>query len=173
VAGEQQTENLRFEPLDAHHDRAAFSCGIEALDRYLRQQAAQDFKKRVAAVFVLTPDGKTIAAYYALSQHSVELDLIPANLAKILPKYPMVPATLIGRLAVSRAFQGQGLGELALFDALHRCLVGSRQVASAAVIVDAKGEAAAAFYRKFGFLELPEVPTRLFLPMDTVEKLFA
>jgi predicted GNAT family N-acyltransferase len=169
----QHTEDLRLEPLRPHHDRAAFSCGIEALDRYLHQQAAQDVKKRVAAIFVLTPDGKTIAAYYTLSQFSVELDMIPAAVARKLPKYPMVPATLIGRLAVSRAFQGRGLGELILMDALHRCLAGSRQVASAAVIVDAKDEAAAVFYRKYGFLELPEAPSRLFLPMTTIERMFA
>lgn len=166
-------EDLSLEPLGPHHDRAGFSCGVEALDRYLHQQAAQDVKKRVAAVFVLTRDGRTVAAYYSLSQYSVELDLIPEALAKKLPKYPMVPATLIGRLAVSRAFQGQGLGELILMDALHRCLAGSRQVASAAVIVDAKDEAAAVFYRKYGFLELPEVHTRLFLPMATIERMFA
>jgi ribosomal protein S18 acetylase RimI-like enzyme len=173
LPGKEETTGLRFEPLGAAHDRAAFSCGVEALDNYLRQQAAQHVKKRVALAFVLTPDGRTIAGFYTLSQYAVELDAIPDALAAKLPKYPFVPATLVGRLAVSSKFQSQGLGELLLIDALNRCLCASRQVASAAVIVDAKDDRGAAFYKKYGFIELPEIPRRLFLPMATIEKLFS
>jgi len=172
LPGKEETTRLRFELLGPAHHRAAFSCGVEALDDYLRKQAAQDVKKRVAVAFVLTPDGKTIAGYYTLSQYAVELDAIPEALAAELPKYPFVPASLIGRLAVGNQFRGQGLGELLLMDALNRCRSGSKQVASAAVIVDAKDERAAAFYKKYGFIDLPKTPKRLFLPMATVEKLF-
>jgi predicted GNAT family N-acyltransferase len=164
---------FRFEPLAPAHDRAAFSCGVERLDTYLHKQAGQDVKRRVAAAFVLTPDGKTIAGYYTLSQYSVELEAVPPEIARRLPKYPLVPATLVGRLAVSTAFRGGRLGELLLMDALSRCLTLSTQIASAAVIVDAKDEGAAAFYKKYGFIELPQVPKRLLLPMATVAKLFA
>ncbi|MBI4470896.1 MAG: GNAT family N-acetyltransferase [Acidobacteria bacterium] len=163
---------FRFELLDPAHDRASFSCGVDALDKYLQQQAGQDVRKRVAALFIMTPDGKTVAGYYTLSQHSVRLDAIPESLARRLPRYPIVPATLIGRLAVSTAFRGRRLGELLLMDALHRCLIGSRQVASAAVIVDAKDDGVRAFYRRYGFLDLPEVSNRLFLPMATIMNLF-
>ena len=155
------------------HDREAFSCGVEGLDKYLRKQAGQDARKRVAVAFVLTPDGKTVAGYYTLSQYSVDLVAISDEVAAKLPKYPFVPATLIGRLAVSNEFRGQGLGELLLLDALNRCLSGSKQVASAAVIVDAKDDGGAAFYQKYGFIELPKTPKRLFLPMVTIEKLFS
>jgi predicted GNAT family N-acyltransferase len=79
---------------------------------------------------------------------------------------------VIGRLAVSNQFRGQGLGELLLMDAPNRCRSGSKQVASAAVFVDAKDDRAAAFYKKYGFIELPKMHKRLFLPMATVEKLF-
>ena len=168
----EETTRLHFEPLGPAHDRAAFSCGIEALDNYLRKQAGQDVKKRVAVAFVLTPDGKTVAGYYTLSQYSVELDAIPDALAAKLRKYPFVPATLIGRLAVSNECRGQGLGELLLMDALNRCLSGSKQVASPAVIVDAKDDRAGAFYKKYGFIELPMIPKQLFLPMASIEKLF-
>ena len=163
---------LRVQPLEPHHDRAGFSCGVEPLDNYLKRQARQDVKKRVAAVFVLTPDGKTIAGYYTVSQYSVDLGEMPHDIARKLPKYPIVPATLIGRLAVSTAFRGQGLGEMLLMDALHRSLALSRQVASAAIIVDAKDDLAMTFYRKYGFLQLPNLPGRLFLPMTTIERLF-
>ena len=173
MPGKEETTRLRFELLGPAHDRVAFSCGVEALDNYLRKHAAQDVRKRVAVAFLLTPDGKTVAGYYTLSQHSVELGAIPDEIAAKLPKYPFVPATLIGRLAVSNEFRGQGLGELLLMDALNRCLSGSKQVASAAVIVDAKDDSAAAFYKKYGFIELPKIPKRLFLPMATVEKLFS
>ena len=165
--------SFRFELLATHHDRDRFSCGIPALDNYLRRQARQDAKKGVAVPFVLTPDGKEVAGYYTLSQFSIELANLPEAFAKRLPKYPEVPCTLVGRLAVSATFRGQGLGELILMDALHRSLKASRQVASAAVIVDAKDDRARSFYLKYGFLELPANPNRLFLPMATIEQLFA
>ena len=160
------------EPLGPKHDRAAFSCGVDILDAYLHKQAGQDLKKRVAVPFVITPDGMTIAGYYTLSQYSVQLDDVPAEVAKKLPKYPIVPATLLGRLAVSVAFRGRGHGATLLMDALYRTLQHSGEVASAGVIVDAKDAAALAFYRKYGFLELPRIERRLFLPMGTVEELF-
>ena len=163
---------FQVQPLGPHHDRAGFSCGVEPLDNYLKKQARQDVKKRVAAVFVYTPDGKTIGGYYTLSQFSVDLGMLPQAIARRLPRYPIVPATLIGRLAVSTALRGQGIGELLLMDALHRSLRLSKQIASTAIIVDAKDERAMSFYRKYGFLELPSTAGRLFLPMATVEQLF-
>lgn len=163
---------FQVQPLGPQHDRAGFSCGVEPLDNYLKRQARQDVTKRVAVVFVLSPDGKIIAGYYTLSQYSVDLGTVPPDIARRLPKYPMVPATRIGRLAVSTAFRGRGLGEILLMDALHRSLTLSRQVASAAVIVDAKDAQAMTFYRKYGFLELPNIAGRHFLPMTTVAQLF-
>jgi predicted GNAT family N-acyltransferase len=168
------TENPRFiiEPLGPRHDRVAFCCGVEILDTYLQKRAGQDFRKRAAVPFVITPDGKTIAGYYTLSQFAVRLDAVPHEISKELPKYPVVPATLLGRLAVGTAFRGQGLGALLLMDALYRSLQHSKELASAGIVVDAKDPAALAFYKKYGFLELPSVERRLFLPMGTVEHLF-
>ena len=154
------------------HDRGSFSCGVEALDNYIHRQAAQDFKKHVAVPFILTPDGTTIAGYNTLSQFAVRLEDLPEDLAKKLPKYPWVPATLLGRLAVGMAFRGRGYGETLLMDALHRILQHSKVVASAGVIVDAIDVAAVAFYKKYGFIELPNIRSRLFLPLVTVEQLF-
>src|SRR6266699_2679905 len=144
-----------------------------ALDSYLHKQAGQDARKRAAVPFVATTDGQTIAGYYTLSQFAVGLDAIPEEIAKRLPKYPMVSATLLGRLAVSTTFRGQKIGELLLMDALHRSLRLSKQVASAAVVVDAKDASALSFYKRYGFLELPKTEGRLFLPMGTIEQLFA
>ena len=172
MADEAERPRFAIEPLGPKHDRAAFSCGVEILNAYLHKQAGQDLKKRVAVPFVITPDGTTIAGYYTLSQYSVQPDDIPVEVARKLPKYPMVPATLLGRLAVSSAFRGQGHGATLLMDALHRTLQHSLGVASAGIIVDAKDAAALAFYKKYGFLELPRIKRRLFLPMGTVEELF-
>lgn len=172
MAGETEKPRFVIELLDQRHDRAAFSCGVEALDTYLHKQAGQDLKKRAAVPFAITPDGKTLAGYYTLAQYAVQLDAIPPEVAKKLPKYPVVPATLLGRLAVSTAFRGQGLGAMLLMDAFYRALLHSRELASAGVVVDAKDAAALAFYKKYGFLELPRVERRLFLPMGTVEQLF-
>ena len=138
---------------------------------YLHKQAGQDSRKRAAVPFIATTDGQ-IAGYYTLSQYAIAVDAVPNEVAKKLPKYPMVSVTLLGRLAVSTEFRGQGLGEILLMDALHRSLESSKQVASAGVVVDAKDEPAAAFYRKYGFIELPKIENRLFLPTETIEQLF-
>lgn len=172
MADEAEKPRFVIEPLGPKHDRVAFFSGVEPLDVYLQKQAGQDLKKRAAVPFVITPDGKTIAGYYTLSQYAVQLDAVPPDVAKKLPKYPVVPATLLGRLAVSTAFRKQGLGAMLLMDALNRALLHSAELASAGVVVDAKDAAAQAFYKKYGFLDLPKVERRLFLPMGTVEKLF-
>ncbi len=163
--------DLRFEPLGTH-DRAAFSCGVEALDYYIKKQASQDIKKKVTVVYVATADGKTILGYYTLSQYSIQLDKIPSEISKKFPKYPVVPATLLGRLARHSSAIGQGIGELLLLDALHRALKMSEQIASAAIVTDAKDQRAVDFYKKYGFIELPKIERRLFLPMASVSALF-
>jgi ribosomal protein S18 acetylase RimI-like enzyme len=167
---------FRFEPLDKKkHDRAAFSCEQESLDRYLKEHATQEIKKRVAAVYVLTPDGKTIAGYYTLSQYAIEAGELPPELVQRLhlPKYDKLPATLLGRLARSKQFKGRGLGELLLMGALKRALKHSRNIASVAVVVDAIDENARAFYRGYGFIDIPNRPNRHFMPMKTVAQLFS
>ena len=134
-------------------------------------QASQDVKKNLAAVFVLTPNRKTVAGYYTLSQYSVDADTIPEEIKRKLAKYQLIPATLIGRMARNISYKGQKVGELLLMDALKRCYVLSKEVASWAVIVDAKDEKAVDFYKKYGFIEIPNNPQKLFLPMRTISKL--
>ena len=163
---------FRIEPLGPAHNREGFTCSAKALEHYLRNHAAQDVKKKVAAVFVLTPDGNTVAGYYALSQFSVRLGDLPADRVRRLPKYPNIPATLLGRLAVSDNYRRQGLGEKLLVDALRRCADHSGEIGSFAVIVDAKDDDAKNFYQKYGFIELPGIQNRLFLPMKTIEQMF-
>lgn len=163
-----------FEPLERKkHNRGAFKCGQDDLDRYLHSQATQDIKKRVATVFVLVDHpNSNVLAYYTLSSYSIELAELDHALAKSLPKYPLLPATLLGRLAVDINHQGKGLGEVVLVDALKRSLAATVQVASTAVVVDALDQRAASFYQKYGFQQFEQRPLKLYLPMQSVAQMF-
>ncbi len=164
----------RVEALAKHHDRSGFSCGVEALDRYLQQQARQDAQKHVAAPFVLVePPAVAVVGYYTLSASVVGVADLSPELAKSLPRYPQLPVTLLGRLALDQRHRQQGLGELLLLDALRRSLSRAADVAAMAVVVDAKDDAAAAFYARYDFRSLHESPRRLYLPMAKVARLFA
>ena len=161
------------EPLGPHHDRQRFDCGVAALDRYLQAQARQEMDRNVAIVYVLVPADtrSSIAGYYSLSSTAVRLADLPETTRTRLPRYPLVPATLLGRLAVDQTYRGQGLGERLLIDALRRSLATSRAVASVAVVVDAKDAAGSTFYARYGFQAFPDQPLRLFLPMKTIAAL--
>jgi len=125
----------------------------------------------VAQVFVAIGGApEKIAGYYSLSAASFEKDELPPALAKRLPHYP-VPAAVLGRLAINRPHQGRGLGEMLLLDAIRRVVLASRIIAVYAIIVDAKSEAARAFYERYGFRTFASEPRRLFLPLETFEKL--
>ena len=165
-------DNFRIEPLGKDHDRAAFSCGKDPLDQYLRTQAGQASDRNLAAIFILTPDGKKIAGYYTLSSYAVILDELPQEIAKRLTRMREVPATLLGRLARSIEFRGQGMGEILLVNALKRAFQSSEHVASWAVIVDAKDQEAIEFYQPYGFIQFPNKPNRMFLPMKTIRTMF-
>jgi GNAT superfamily N-acetyltransferase len=153
------------EPLDRQHDRGAFRSGSDALDRYLKQQASQDVRRRVAGCFVAVDPEKKIAGFYTLAATSVRLDALPQELAKGLPRYPVVPAMLIGRLAIAAEHQGKGLGSALIADAITR--IDRLGIGAFAVIVEAKDDRAKAFYEANGFVSLPGEERRLFLPIET------
>lgn len=154
---------ITVEPLGRQHDRAAFHCGADGLDRYLKQQARQDADKRVAAPFVAVRATEArVLGYYTLSASVLTLADLPDELARKLPRYPQLPVTLLGRLAVDQSTKGQGIGEHLLLDALHRSLTHADKIAAMAVVVDAKDESAAAYYRHYGFIPLQAQPSRHF-----------
>lgn len=163
----------RVELLQKSHARDQFHCGQVELDRYLQRQARQDAQNNVAAAFVaVLPPSNQVLGYYTLSACTLNAADVPAELAKKLPRYPQLPVTLLGRLALDQKYQGQALGQFLLMDALHRSQRVAAEIAAMAVVVDAKNEAAASFYRHFGFIALNTSASRLFLPMTTVERLF-
>lgn len=154
------------------HYRDYFDCGVESLNRYLKKTASQDLKRKVATVFVLVdePENKVIA-YYTLSAFTIEVEELDLSLSKKLPRYPLLPATMLGRLAVSLEYHRQNLGRLMLIDALKRAYKNTEQVASVAVVVEAIDEKAARFYQKYGFISFVSNPSRLYLPMKIISLL--
>lgn len=164
---------LKINLLDSRkHIRSNFCCGEESLDTYIRKQASQDLKKRVSTVFVLTNDPEmNVLAYYTLSSYTVNVAALEESFAKRLPRYPVLPATLLGRLAVDNEQKGKGFGELLLIDALKKSLDTTMQVASLAVIAEALDEKALSFYTKYGFRQFNQEPMKLYLPMKSIEEL--
>jgi len=149
-------QRRRIEVLGPQHGRADFGSGIEAPDRYLRTQADQDAGKNMADVFVLALNDGMVAGHYTLSQVSEQLAAFPARTERKLPRYTDVLATVLGRLAVDRRHQGKGHGRLLLADALYRSA--RNEIASFAVIMDAKDENARRFYERESFLAFPDQP---------------
>lgn len=162
----------RVEPLGAAHDRAPFLSGSPELDRYLRHQAGQDARRKVAAPFVMVGRDGLILGYYTLSSYSIKLGELPERIVRKLPRYPLLPATMLGRLAVASTHRGQKLGRFLLMDALHRSWRNTSQVASVGVVVEALDEAARAFYQHHEFTQLLDHANKLFLAMSTIEKAF-
>lgn len=160
----------RFEPLDRHHDRAAFSCQYPEFSTYISHTALQQAKKKICVVNVLLVDDPIrIAGYHTLSAAAVRLGDLPAELAREFPNYAEgIPATLIGRLAVDDSYRGKGWGETLLMDALSRSLSAAASVGAAFVIVRAIDRNAIEFYSKYGFIPYPSDARRLFIPMKTL-----
>jgi ribosomal protein S18 acetylase RimI-like enzyme len=163
------TTGFVIAPLAAAHDRQAFSSGAVALDRYLQMQANQDIRRHIANCFVASSvQSNVVAGYYTLSAASIPVADLPEEQTRKLPRYPVLPAALIGRLAVDKRYQGQNLGSALLFDAIARAI--RADAAVFALVVDAKDEAAARFYRHHGFHEFSGRTLRLFLPVATARR---
>ncbi|MBS0327140.1 MAG: GNAT family N-acetyltransferase [Proteobacteria bacterium] len=163
---------MRIEALASGHDREGFSCGVDSLDRYIRTQASQDVRRKANGVFVLVGRSRPNVAlgYYTLCASTLAQGDVPAAARRHIPRYPLVSATLIGRLAVSATRQGEQLGAMLLADAVRRAYASAATVGSSMLVVDAINERAAAFYEAHGFVRLPESP-RLVLPMRTIQQM--
>ena len=171
---------IKLEPLTGHHDRSGFDCGIEPLNVWLKQTALQQQGKGISRTFVAIPNdaaaadayriaghgdvGATgIIGFYALASAFVLTEDLPPELAKRYPR--QIPVTRLGRLATRVSLQGQGLGQLLLADAVSRARNAAQAVGSAGIFVDAKSDAAARFYRRYGFRPCGNQPLKLFLTM--------
>jgi ribosomal protein S18 acetylase RimI-like enzyme len=171
---------MKLEALTGSHDRNGFDCGVEALNRWLRQTALQHQAKGISRTFVAVPSSifvvtdyraagygdieeKSILGYFVLASAFVLAEELPPEFAKRYPR--QIPVTRLGRLAIRSDLQGQGLGRLLLADAVTRSRNAALSVGSAGILVDAKDDIAARFYAGYGFMTCSEQPLKLYLPM--------
>jgi predicted GNAT family N-acyltransferase len=164
--------DLRIEALASHHHRDGFSCGVDSLDRYLWTQAGQDVRRKANGVFILVEadEPTVVLGYYTLCATSLQQGAVPVAARKGLPRYPLVSATLVGRMAVSITRRGERLGTILLADAVRRAYASAETVGSSMLVVDAIDERATRFYAGAGFIPLPD-SLRLVLPMHTIQRL--
>lgn len=166
-------EPINIVRLAKSHNRGTFDCGETRLNDYIRTQASQDLKKSISAVYVAVTKTNPlqVIGYYTLSATHILLSDLPSEIAKSLPRYPEVPAYRIGRLAADRSYQGKGIGKTLLMDALFKLSI--LEAPAVGAIVDAKHEQACSFYLKYGFIQFPEQPLKLFIPMKVIKNTFA
>jgi ribosomal protein S18 acetylase RimI-like enzyme len=170
---------IKLEPLTGHHDRNEFDCSVEVLNVWLKQTALQHQGKGISRTFVAVPDQaqtveswaqsgytvrtNSILGFYALTSAFVLTEDLPAKQAKRYPR--QIPVTRLGRLATRSNMRGQGLGQLLLTDAVNRARTAAQAVGSAGLFVDAKNEAVARFYQRYGFIPSADQPLKLFLSL--------
>jgi GNAT superfamily N-acetyltransferase len=157
--------------LNKKHDRGSFDCGDPDLNFFIKNLSSSFLKRNLCAVYVLEDEKypQMILGYYAIAPISVEYEKLPLNVKKKYPpKMEKIPAFLLGKLAVSEKFKGRGFGEILLMDALALIAEESGKLGGAFVMVEAKNEKAASFYRKYGFIPFPDNPLNLFLPVKTI-----
>ena len=161
-----------IEPFYKHSGRDGFVCGEPALDAYLATYAGQHEQAGLARTFLaINPQNQGLVGYYSLSMSSIPRDNLPDVLQKRFPTFPIPVARLV-RLAIERSYQGQGVGEFLFMDALQRCHKLAKEIGMVAIVVDAKHDKAAAFYRQYGFVSLPDQPLLLWLASKKLSKLF-
>lgn len=161
-----------IEALSPAHDRGTFVSGADPLDIYFRNHVTQDMKRRLTACFVAIESAAgQVAGFYTLATSSIPLLELDDAIKRKLPRYPLVPAVRLGRLAVDRAHRGKGLGGTLLVNALARAI--QSEITAFAMVVDAKDDAAVAFYRHHGFLPFESVADTLYLPLAEVSRRMA
>jgi len=161
--------SVQIEPLAAHHDRRTFSCGVAALDEYLRRFARQHADANVNRGYVAV-EGTAVRGFYSLAISGIRKENLPAKHLNRFPNFPL-PVARLARLAVATRYQRRGLGDLLLADALQRCLRLSSEIGMIGVIVDAKDERARGWYERYEFERLSDSPLTLWLPTAAIARL--
>lgn len=160
------TDKFEISVLANRHDRSTFDCGDISLNNWLRQFASQNARRGIAVTYALTPLGDSrVIGFFSISCHAVTVEKIPPEHSKGLPNYA-VPMILVGKFALDRHFQGQGLGRDLLVDVVRRCAELSTRVGVRGIEVDAIDEAARDFYLRYQFTSLVDNPNHLFLPIE-------
>ena len=163
---------LKIEPLGKQHDRVEFDCGSKDLNQYLRSTARQHLTRGISRTFVLIDETEPtrILGFFTLASCEIRIECLPTKYAN---KYPhRAPAAKLARLAVQTDKQRQGLGTFMMVNAIERIVTVSENLGIIGFFVDAKDDKAQAFYKQFGFIELPDTPLELFLPIATLRQAF-
>jgi GNAT superfamily N-acetyltransferase len=163
----------KVEKLGKHHDRNLFECGNETLTRWFRQNAGQFDERDLARTYVLVGTGHPalIGGYYSISSCQIRYKDLPPNETKRLARNLVIPAALIGKLAIQKDQQGKGLGSALLINAFQRILHASNDIAMRVVVVDAIDDSARKFYLKHQFTAFPDHPDRLFISIHIIRGL--
>ncbi|GAA4172174.1 MULTISPECIES: GNAT family N-acetyltransferase [Sphingobacterium] len=162
---------MKIQTFDSDCNKDKFTCGEDLLDRYLKLQASQDIKKKLATCTVMVDEKNNVIGYYTLSSNSVDKDSMPEELSKKFPpSYSALPCVLLGRLAIDNSAKGKGYGEILLFDALFKCLTLSKDLGILCIIVDPLNDQAIEFYKKYGFIYLP-TSGKMMISIKTIERL--
>lgn len=159
----------KIEALTSNHDRRSFTCGVDALDEYLRRFARQHASANISRTYVAVLDTE-VRGFYSLAMSAIRRENLPDKHAGRFPDFPL-PLARLARLAVAIKHQRKGLGELLLADALQRCLRLSVEIGMIGIVVDAKDERARGWYERYEFERLPDSPLTLWLPTVAIEKL--
>lgn len=164
----------REEPIARQHDRDSFDCGDAALNAFLRLHARKSHEQGGAKTFlaVAEADGSNVLGFYSVSPASLAYARTPETVRRGLARHK-VPAFRLARLAVTLPAQGHGLGGLLLLAAGRRCLLAATEVGGVALLIDAKHERAAAWYRAYGAIPLQDAPLTLLLPFATIRSALA
>lgn len=156
--------------LNNNHSVSCFFSGENVLDNYIKSYAQQDIKRKLAVTYVYPKNDTVVSGYYTLSSNSILSSDLNDDIKRKLPKYPLLPATLVGRLAVNKTVHSKGIGKTLLLDALFRAYDNSSKIGSMAVVVDALNQNAEQFYQHFGFTKFTSY-NKLYIPMQTIGKL--
>lgn len=163
---------IRIEPLDRkRHDRAAFCCGVDNVDNFLKRTAAHQQDDDHTRIYVACLDfSNEIVGYYGLNAHSIDASTLPQNQRKKLPSYSAISAIYLSVVGVHTEHQNSGLGSYLLADVFKRCIQAADSIGAHFLALDALNERAARLYRKLGFVDLPNQKQRMLISMKQVRK---
>ncbi|KFB11142.1 GNAT family N-acetyltransferase [Nitratireductor basaltis] len=172
--------SYRIELLDTErHDRSGFSCGVAAVDNFLKRTARKLSKVNNSRIYVMLDDEDRVIGYYALNAHAVDYTRLPARFARNRPSHGSIPAAFLSMIGVDQRYSGQGLGGELLVDALIRVARAAEHVGIAIVVLDVLDngqpelvERRSRLYANYGFQPLPSDPMRMFLPVVTIHQLW-
>jgi ribosomal protein S18 acetylase RimI-like enzyme len=169
-------KRLKIEPLDRNvHDRAAFSCGEARIDNFLKINAGSQQDQDVTKVYVISePPATEVLGFYALNAHKIDAGVIPEALRKKLPRYPDFGSVYISMIGTHQKYQGRGIGQFLLIDALRRCISIATNIGVTVVMLDALNDRAANLYRRVGFIDIPSEPhnRRMMMAMQKIRQAY-